>query len=59
MNQIHICQTTIVENTYVAIASEWTAWANRNNGKSWSILQEDKNDKENILKLIMWRRQRM
>ena len=32
----------LLKNAYVDIASEWTAWANRKNGKSWSILQEDK-----------------
>ena len=32
----------LLKNTYVDITSEWTAWANRNHVKSWSILQEDK-----------------
>ena len=32
----------LLKNTYVDITSEWTAWANQNHGKSWSILQEDK-----------------
>ena len=43
LNQIHVCQTTIVEK-HTDIRSEWTAWANRNHGKLWSILQEDEND---------------
>ena len=40
LNQIHICQTTIVERHLRH--SELTAWANWNNDKSWPILQEDK-----------------
>ena len=32
----------LLKNTNAGITSEWTAWANRNHGKSWSIVQENK-----------------
>ena len=44
----------LLKNANIGITAEWTAWANRNHGKSWSIVQEDKNAKENILKSTMW-----
>ena len=60
LNQIYIYQTTIVEKHlrryYVRMnsMSKSKSWQ-----ISWSILQEEKNNKENILKSIMWKRQRM
>ena len=57
-NQIHICQTTIVEKHlrwyYVRMnsMSKLKAWANHG-----PFCKRIKNDNENILKSIMWKRQ--
>ena len=42
LNQIHICQMTIVEKHLRRYYVRLNSMKNRNNGKSWSILQEDK-----------------
>ena len=59
LNQIHICQTKIVELHLRRYYVRMNSLSKSNHGKLLSILQEDKKDKENILKLIMWKRQRM
>ena len=58
-NQIHICQTTVAEKHLRRYYVRMNSMSNRKHGKSWFILKEDKNDKENILKSIMWKRQGM
>ena len=55
LNQIHICQTTIV----VKHLRQYYVRMNRmSKSKSWQIMGI-KNSKENILKSNMWKRQRM
>ena len=60
LNQIHICQTTIVEKTLTSILRQNEQHEQieiiANHGP---FCKRIKNDKENILKSIMWKRQRM
>ena len=60
LNQNHICQTTIVEKTLTSILRQNEQHEQieilANHGP---FCERIKNDKENIIKLIMWKRQRM
>ena len=52
LNQIHMCQTTIVEKHLCQYNIKMNSMSK---SKSWTMLQEDKkNDKESILKSIIW-----
>ena len=56
-NQIQIFQTTIVEKHLCQYYVRMGSMSKSKSGKSWFILQEDKNNKVNILKSIVWKRQ--
>ena len=60
LNQIHICQTTIVEKTLTSILRQNEQHEQiETMSNDGPFCKRIKNDKENILKSIMWKRQRM
>ena len=57
LNKLIFVRRQLMINANVGVTSKLTVLANRNYGKLRPIVYGDKNDKGNILKSVMWKRQ--